>query len=67
MGMAKKTSDSPVPAPKEEKRSERGGSADFGREGTNKTLPVPEAKAEPAAELQGTKAKYIPKTPYTSG
>jgi hypothetical protein len=65
--MAKKTSEAPVPAPKTEKRTERGASAGFGEEGSNKTLPAPDADAEPPAELQGTKAKYIPKTPYTRG
>ncbi|MES2509684.1 MAG: hypothetical protein V4625_07125 [Pseudomonadota bacterium] len=67
--MAKKTppASSPaadVPAAKAHKR---GSDAGFGEEGTNKTLPVPQADAEPSAELQGTKAKYIPKTPYTRG
>ena len=40
---------------------------DFGFEGTNKTIPVPQPDAEPAAELQGTKSKFIPKSPYTRG
>lgn len=67
--MAKKTPSVPppeadVPAAKEHKR---GGDAGFGEEGTNKTLPTPQADAEPSAELQGTKAKYIPETPYTRG
>jgi len=40
---------------------------DFGSEGTNKTIPVPQADALPADELQGTKSKFIPKSPYTRG
>ena len=40
---------------------------DFGLEGTNKTVPVPQADAQPADQLQGTKSKFIPKTPYTRG
>jgi hypothetical protein len=43
----------------------RGG--DFGVEGTNKTLPVPPLDAQPSDELQGTKTKFIPKSPYTRG
>lgn len=39
----------------------------FGFEGTNKTVPVPQSDAEPADELQGTKSKFIPKSPYTRG
>ena len=46
----------------------RGGDTGFGEEGTNKTQSVPQSdSAEPSAELQGTKSKYIPKTPYTRG
>ena len=40
---------------------------DFGLEGTNKTVPVPQPDAQPADELQGTKSKFIPKSPYTRG
>ena len=40
---------------------------DFGLEGTNKTVPVPQPDAQPADELHGTKSKFIPKTPYTRG
>ena len=40
---------------------------DFGFEGTNKTVPVPQPDAEPAPELQGTKSKFIPDSPYTRG
>ena len=40
---------------------------DFGLEGTNKTVPVPQPGAQLADELQGTKSKFIPKTPYTRG
>ena len=39
----------------------------FGFEGTNKTVAVPQHDAEPADELQGTKSKFIPKSPYTRG
>lgn len=49
------------------KEHKRGGDAGFAEEGSNKTLPTPRAVAEPSAELQGTKTKYIPKTPYTRG
>ncbi|MES2415366.1 MAG: hypothetical protein V4614_16315 [Pseudomonadota bacterium] len=63
--MTKKTPS--VPVARKEKRGDHGGSAGFGEEGTNKTMPVPQPDAEPSAELQGTKAKYIPKTPYTRG
>jgi hypothetical protein len=65
--MAKKFSKARVQAPEREKRVERGGNAVFGGDGTNKTLPIPDLDAEPSAELQGTKAKYIPNTPYTRG
>ncbi len=51
----------------EEKRPERGGSANFGEEGSNKTLPTPDPDAQPSDELQGTRTKYIPRTPYTRG
>ena len=40
---------------------------DFGREGTNKTISTPQPDAQPADELQGTKSKFIPKSPYTRG
>jgi hypothetical protein len=40
---------------------------DFGLEGTNKTIAVPQPDAQPADELQGTKSKFIPKSPYTRG
>ena len=40
---------------------------DFGLEGTNKTVPVPQSDADPADELQGTRSKFIPKSPYTRG
>lgn len=40
---------------------------DFGLEGTNKTVPAPQPDAQPADELQGTKSKFIPKSPYTRG
>ena len=39
----------------------------YGVEGTNKTLPTPLNEAQPSAELQGTKSKFIPNTPYTRG
>lgn len=40
---------------------------DFGFEGTNKTVPVPEPDAQPAEELEGTKSKFVAKSPYTRG
>ena len=55
------------PVPKKPGRRRRGGDAGFGGEGTNKTQTVPQDDAEPMAELQGTKSKYIPKSPYTRG
>lgn len=49
-------------------RHKRGGDVGFGEEGTNKTQPLPQSdNVEPSAELQGTKSKYIPKSPYTRG
>lgn len=53
---------SPNPASESPRKGE-----DFGLEGTNKTVPFPLPNAEPAAELQGTKSKFIPKSPYTRG
>ena len=47
-------------------RSQRRGQ-DFGFEGTNKTVAVPQPSAQPADELQGIKSKFIPKSPYTRG
>ncbi|MEO6319065.1 MAG: hypothetical protein ABIR56_00255, partial [Polaromonas sp.] len=47
--------DTPKPHPNPASRSPRSGE-DFGLEGTNKTVPVPQPNAEPADELQGTKA-----------
>ena len=52
--------------PKPDSKPKRKGE-DFGLEGTNKTVPVPQPDAEPADELQGTKSKFIPKSPYTRG
>lgn len=40
---------------------------DFGLEGSNKTIAAPQPDAQPADELQGTKSKFIPKSPYTRG
>lgn len=38
---------------------------DYGREGTNKTLPEPKADNEPSEELGNT--RHIGKSPYTRG
>jgi hypothetical protein len=38
---------------------------DYGKEGTNKTLPEPKADNEPSEELGNT--RHIGKTPYTRG
>lgn len=38
---------------------------DFGVEGTNKTIAEPQPGAKPSAELQGTKSKFIEKSPFT--
>jgi hypothetical protein len=40
-------------------------SDEFGKEGTNKTLPEPKADGEPSEELGNT--PHIGKTPYTRG
>lgn len=50
-----------------EERAVKNKSADetFGVEGTNKTLAEPQPGAEPSPQLQGTKAKFIEKSPYT--
>ena len=66
-----KTTDAPdldtdKPHPNPASKSPRKGE-DFGAEGTNKTIPVPLPNAEPAEELQGTKTKFIPDSPYTRG
>ena len=39
----------------------------YGEEGTNKTMPIPKPDADPSPELQGTKSKFVPKSPYTRG
>lgn len=38
---------------------------EYGREGTNKTVPEPEEDNEPSEELGNT--RHIGKTPYTRG
>lgn len=38
---------------------------DYGKEGTNKTLPEPKADNEPSEELGNT--RHIGKSPYTRG
>jgi hypothetical protein len=38
---------------------------EYGREGTNKTVPEPKADNEPSEELGNT--RHIGKTPYTRG
>lgn len=53
---------SSTPASKAKRRG-----SDFGLEGSNKTVPVPQPDVQPADELQGTKSKFIPKSPYTRG
>jgi len=50
------------PAARDKRKGE-----DFGLEGTNKTVPAPQPEAQPADELQGTKSKFVPKSPYTRG
>jgi len=70
--MAKTAFSAPKPRPvppgsRKQSGKRRGGDAGFGEEGTNKTVPIPQSDAEPSAELQGTKSKYIPKSPYTRG
>jgi len=54
------------PASKATPKAKRRGD-DFGLEGTNKTTPAPQPDTQPAEELQGTKSKFIPKSPYTRG
>ena len=58
--------ETPKPHPNPASRHPRRGE-DFGLEGTNKTIPFPQPNAEPADELEGTKTKYIPRSPYTRG
>ena len=38
---------------------------EFGAEGTNNTIPEPQEGAKPMPELQGTKSKFIEKSPFT--
>ncbi|MEC5213770.1 hypothetical protein RCH06_002324 [Polaromonas sp. CG_9.5] len=62
--------DTAIDAPKSQldpasKHPHRG--EEFGLEGTNKTISVPLPNAAPAEELEGTKTKYIPSSPYTRG
>jgi hypothetical protein len=52
----------PVPGARNARRG-----SEFGLEGTNKTVPVPQPGAKPSEELEGTEAKFIPKSPYTRG
>jgi len=72
-GMAKTAFSASIPRPvppvsRKPGEHKRGGDTGFGEEGTNKTQPFPQSdNAEPSAELQGTKSKYIPKSPYTRG
>jgi len=72
-GMAKTVFSASIPRPvrpvsRKPGEHKRGGDTGFGEEGTNKTQPLPQSDdAEPSAELQGTKSKYIPKSPYTRG
>lgn len=40
---------------------------EFGHEGTNKTVPEPQPDAQASDALQGTKTKFIPKSPHTRG
>ena len=54
------------PSSKVDSRPKRKGK-DFGLEGTNKTVSAPQPDTQPADELQGTKSKFIPKSPYTRG
>jgi len=46
-------------------RPEKTPSGEFGREGTNKTIPEPKADGQPSEELGHT--PHIGKTPYTRG
>lgn len=39
----------------------------FGLEGTNKTVSEPQPDAQASDALQGTKTKFIPKSPHTRG
>ncbi len=40
---------------------------DFGVEGPNKTMPVPQSEAQPGEVLANTTTKHIEKSPYTRG
>lgn len=43
----------------------KGSAGEFGREGTNKTIPEPKADNAPSEELGNT--PHVGKTPYTRG
>jgi hypothetical protein len=40
---------------------------EFGKEGTNKTIPEPKPDGAPSEELGNTAVKHVEKTPYTRG
>jgi hypothetical protein len=67
MAMSRKPDSPKVDDPQKAHSSPKRRGDDFGLEGTNKTVPVPQPDAQPADELQGTKSKFIPKSPYTRG
>lgn len=49
------------------KLPQRPRSADYGKEGTNKTVPLPEPDARASEELSGTPVRHAEKSPYTRG
>lgn len=40
---------------------------EYGKEGTNKTIPVPKPDGMPSEELGHTDVKHVEKSPYTRG
>lgn len=48
-----------------EPQSTKDSSAEYGREGTNKTIPEPKADSAPSEELGNT--QHVNKSPYTRG
>lgn len=53
------------PQPQPPKRNPR--SADYGKEGTNKTRPLPRPDATSSEVLPGTPTKFTENSPYTRG
>ena len=67
--MAKSANSNSPAAEKQQKAvsKKRGDSASFGVEGTNKTLPEPQADALAGNEADIRSGPFIPKSPHTAG